>query len=92
VSGKSLYLDGNDTAAYLKDRWGIDASPKSLANRRSNGRDPIPYRRLPSGRVVHSVDDVDTWAERQLSQRFSNTTQERATGRWLPEGAPNKRA
>jgi hypothetical protein len=82
-------MDSKATQIYLKERYGIDLSPKAQSNRRSNGNNPIPYRRLKSGKCVHEKVDVDTWAMGQVGGRYDSVTQERnETGRRLPMGVP----
>jgi hypothetical protein len=81
-----MRFDSKGASQYLKDTWGINASPKTLANHRSKGTGPH-YSRAGI-QCNYGAEDLDAWAQSRLSAPVRNTTEERLNGVKLPPGNP----
>ncbi|QFY90318.1 hypothetical protein D5125_12950 [Magnetovirga frankeli] len=62
-------------SAYLKDQYGIQRTPRTLAKLRSVGGGPR-FIRVSKTEVVYSTDDLDNWATQLLGPSFANTAEE----------------
>ena len=69
------YLDTIQASAYLKERFGISRTHKSLCNLRVTGGGP-PYRRVSGKEILYLRQDLDDWANARLEQSFTSTEDE----------------
>ena len=62
-----------EASGYLKQQWGIDRTPGTLAKLAVTGGGP---RFQHVGRIpLYPVDELDKWAETMLSPLRSSTTE-----------------
>lgn len=69
------YLRRTEAAAYLRTRYGIPKSSKTLAKDAVLGNDAPPFYK--AGRFpLYAVSDLDAWAKARIGARsFRNTTE-----------------
>jgi hypothetical protein len=75
-------LNPQRASEYLHERYGIQRSPRTLANKRSRGGGPI-YHRVGKS-VLYAEKDLDSYAKKLLGKPVRNTAEERARGTALP--------
>lgn len=71
----SIFLRRAKAAAYVRARWGIPCSPKTLAKLAVIGGGPI-YR-LVGRYPVYAEGDLDSWVQSKLSAPMTSTQQYR---------------
>ena len=68
----SKFLRRKEASRYLKDNWGVDRAPATLAKLAVIGGGPT-FRRI--GRVpLYEPDCLDQWAESKLGPRLKSTS------------------
>jgi hypothetical protein len=82
MSFEPRYLRRRDAAAYLKDRWALRCSEKTLANYATRGNGPV-FQRYGRG-VVYNRSALDDYAQGRMSAPMRSTSEaslvERNTG------------
>jgi hypothetical protein len=69
----SKLLRRKDASKHLKEMWGVDRAPSTLAKLAVIGGGP-PFQRL--GRVpLYATDDLDEWIASKLSPPMRSTSQ-----------------
>ena len=69
----SAYLRRQAAAEYLRTRWGVPCSPKTLAKLACVGGGPV-YRRF--GRIpLYLIADLDAYAEAKISKPVQSTSE-----------------
>jgi hypothetical protein len=74
----SKLLRRKDASKHLKEMWGVDRAPSTLAKLAVIGGGP-PFQRL--GRVpLYATDDLDEWIASKLSPPMHSTSQSATVG------------
>ncbi len=70
---KGRRLRRTEASAYLKDTWGIDVAPKTLAKLACIGGGPVMeyVGRLPT----YPLDGLDDYARAKIGPRVASTSQ-----------------
>jgi hypothetical protein len=68
-----IFMSSATAAAYLTEHWGVRRAAKTLRNLRWSGGGPA--FRYDGRRALYDRNELDRWAQAQLSAIFVNTGQ-----------------
>jgi len=70
---KTRRLSRRDSCVYLEEEWGVIRTPGTLANQAVSGEGPEFQK--DGERVTHTLEALDEYAAKQLSQPVKSTAE-----------------